>query len=155
MDQNQIKQFISTNIAKIKHVTIGTLDDDGKPWVVVVSLSYDNKYNVIWQSRNDTEHSKYIASRPDVGICIFNNFPDIGNVGIYAKARAYEITDEQELAEKLKIRFDLLGKPVPSPTDFIGDSPMRLYYAEVDEMWINSADFVKREVDLEVLRSET
>jgi uncharacterized protein YhbP (UPF0306 family) len=153
MDQSQIKQFITTNLPRIKHVTLGTLDDEGKPWVVVVGLSYDNKFNVIWQSRKDTMHSQYIAKRPEVGICIFGNLPEVGNVGFYAKAKAREVTDEQELAEKLEVRFSQIGKPVPSPADFVGDSPMRIYYAEIDEAWINSADFVKRAVDLDVLRA--
>lgn len=153
MDQAQIKDFIVNNLPRNKHFTLATIDDQGVPWAVALKLCYDRQFDVFWQSEKTAAHSRHIADRPDVAICVAGTFGDVGDFGLYARAAAYEVTDEQELAEKLQLRFELKGLLVPSPSDFLGDSPRRLYCAKISQAWINDQNHVKRPVDLAVLRA--
>ncbi len=153
MNQIEIKEFINENLGRHKEFTLATVDERGEPWVVALNLCYDDQFDIIWHSEKGTEHSKHLAKRPEVAICIFSDFKDIGDFGLYAKARAYEVTDREELVEKLKLRFEKKGKPVPSPTDYSGDSPHRLYCAKITAAWINDQSHAKQVVDLELLRT--
>lgn len=153
MNQQQIKEFITKNLPRHKEFVLATTDGEGRPWVVALNMCYDDKFDIIWHSEKGTEHSKHIGERPEVAICVFSDFEDIGDFGLYIQATAYEITDETELREKLKLRFEQKGKPVPSPTDYLGDSTSRLYCATITRAWVNDQSHSKQEVDLEILRS--
>jgi uncharacterized protein YhbP (UPF0306 family) len=155
MDQQGIKEFITNNLSRHKEFTLATVDDAGLPWVVALNLCYDDNFDIIWHSEKTTEHSKHLIDRPDVAICIFSDFADIGDFGLYAKAKAYEVTDEEELAEKLRRRFMAKGKPVPPTTEYSGDSPHRLYCARITEAWVNDQSHAKQKVDLELLRTDS
>lgn len=152
MNNPEVIQFIKANIGRHKHFALGTVDEEGKPWVVCAALAYDDQFNVIWQSAKDAEHSKHLRASPDVAICIFSDDEEVGNFGIYMKARAREVADHDELNRLLSLRYAHVGKPVPEISQFLGDSPNRLYYAEVTEAWINDDSHVKKQVDLSQLR---
>lgn len=153
MNQTEIKEFINKNLGRHKEFTLATVDEQGEPWVVALNLCFDDQFDIIWHSERGTEHSKHLVERPVVAICIFSDFEDIGDFGLYAKAQAYEVTDREELAEKLKLRFEGKGKPVPSPIEYSGDSPHRLYCARITDAWINNQSHLKQKVDLELLRT--
>lgn len=140
------REFILRNLSRIKRFTLGTIDDDGRPWVVELKLAFDENLHIIWHSKKGTEHSKHIAARPDVAICMADDFDDIGDFGLYARARAYEITDEAELAEKLAIRSHHINRPLPLPAAYLGGSPDRLYCAVINEAWVNDQSKIKRRV---------
>lgn len=124
-----MEQFVKDNIRQHKQFALATVDEKGSPWVVCLNLAYDEKFNVIWKSSKETEHSKHIAKNPNVSICVFSETEGVGDFGFYAKAVAYEVTNEAELNKFIDIRFTKAGKPAPNILELSGDSPMRLYYA--------------------------
>ena len=152
-DQNSIANFINNNLARHTQFAIGTIDDNGKPWVVCVNLTVDQKFNFIWKSQKTSEHSKYILKRPAVSICVFSETEDIGDFGYYCQAVAHEVNDEEELKKLLDIRFKQKGKPVPPIEEFLGESNTSLYYAEVSDAWVNDSRHLKVSVDLKTLSS--
>jgi uncharacterized protein YhbP (UPF0306 family) len=151
-NQEEIKKFITDNIGRHKQFALATVDEQGKPWAVCLNLAYDEKFNIIWKSLKTTEHSKHVSANPDVAICIFSETEGVGDFGLYLKAKAREVTDDEELRRLIDVRFTQKGKPAPDVSEFLGDSPARLYYAEVTEAWVNDDRHLKQVVDLEALR---
>ena len=140
--------FVFDNLPRIKEFSLATIGRDGQPWVVALNLCYDENLTIIWHSRRDTEHSQHIEQNPNVAICIYDDFDDIGDFGFYAKAHAREVTDPAELAKLLKVRFESKGKPVPPIEDYSGKSPDRIYTATLREAWVNDQSKAKRKLDL-------
>lgn len=140
--------FVFDNLPRIKEFSLATIDENELPWVVALNLCYDDNLTVIWHSRKDTKHSRHIQYNPNVAICIYKDFDDIGDFGLYASAQASEVTDPEELEKLLKLRFESKNKPVPSIDAYSGDSPDRIYIAKPSEVWVNDQSKVKRKLDL-------
>lgn len=153
-DQNDpasIAAFVWRELPRHKQFALGTLDDDGRPWVVCLNLSFDNELNIFWKSLTDTEHSQHIVERPDVSICIFSENKAIGDYGLYTYATAREATDTSEIEHIIRHRYK--NKQHPSVSDFTGDASARLYIAKITQAWINDDRHIKSPIDLDVLRS--
>lgn len=148
-----MEQFVRDNLGRHKQFALGTVDENGSPWTVCLNLAYDEKFNIVWKSSKQTDHSKHISTNPQVAICVFSEIEGVGDFGFYAKATAYEVTDEEELKRLVEIRFTRAGKQTPNITELSGNSPMRLYYAEIQEAWVNDNRHLKTPVNLEVLRN--
>jgi hypothetical protein len=151
-NQQSIADFVLRNISNHKQFTLATTDKNSLPWAVCLSLAIDKSCNVIWQSRAATEHSKHIAQQPEVAICIFSETDERGDLGLYARATACEVTDHQELAGLLKVRFEQRNQPIPPLDGYLAPAPYRLYYATLKELWVNDDRHIKTKVDLAVLR---
>ncbi|HTE21429.1 MAG TPA: pyridoxamine 5'-phosphate oxidase family protein [Candidatus Limnocylindria bacterium] len=154
MNQQEISQFIIDNLGRHKLFTLGTIDGQGNPWVVCLALAYDNQLNIIWQSLKNTEHSKHVRTHPDVAICICSDTPEVGDFGLYLKARAREVSDATELKRLLYVRFAAKASGTPDVSNYRGDAAARLYCAEVTKAWINDESHTKRAVDLNLLRQK-
>lgn len=149
--QKDAVRFIRENIGRHKQFALGTVDSAGQPWVVCLNLAYDDKLNIIWKSEKSTEHSNHIQNNPTVSICIFSETDEVGDFGFYARAVAREITDEEELRQAIKIRFEDKGKLAPPIEEFIGNSKVRLYKAILSDLWLNDDVHEKIKIDLEKL----
>ncbi|HSI21261.1 MAG TPA: pyridoxamine 5'-phosphate oxidase family protein [Verrucomicrobiae bacterium] len=144
--------FIRTNLPRHKQFALSTVDGSGNPWTVCLNLSFDDELNIIWKSRKDTEHSQHILLHPQVAVCVFSEEEGVGDFGFYAKALAHEVTDLVEIEKCIAIRYLQKGKPAPAMTDFLGDSPDRLYMACLTEAWVNDDSHVKTPVALPILQ---
>lgn len=151
-NQREIAEFIRDHVDEHKQFALATVGQDGQPWLVCLNLAYDEQFNIIWKSEKDTVHSQHVRANPSAAICIFSEDTERGDFGLYAKAQAQEISDEQELKRLLQIRFGRKGKPVPPIGSFIDDATSRIYYAQIKEMYFNDNRHLKTKVDLEVLR---
>lgn len=152
-DRQQTAQFILCQLVQHKHFVLATTDDDGTPWAVYLGFVLDKNLDFIWLSKRGTEHSKHIRARKTVSVGVFSKTEDIGDFGLYCKATAREITEAEEIKESLQLYFELKGKPVPNVTAFTGDTDMRVYKAEIQQAWVNDDSHIKREVNLQALRS--
>ena len=152
-NQATIAKFVLENLPSHKQCALATTGGNGAPWVVCVNLTYDKQLHFIWKSRTDALHSQYLRERPAVSICVFSENEMRGDFGFYATATAHEVTDSAELEHLIDIRFTQKGKPAPAPNELLGDSPMRLYVAELHEAWINDDQHIKSPVDLDFLRA--
>ncbi|MGH2869164.1 MAG: pyridoxamine 5'-phosphate oxidase family protein, partial [Solirubrobacteraceae bacterium] len=77
-------------------MTLGTADPDGTPWVSPVWYAHENHREFLWVSRPEAQHSRNIATRPQVAIVIFNSTvsPATGQA-VYLEATAEPIPDPQ------------------------------------------------------------
>ncbi len=151
-NQDSVADFVFNNLPKHKQFALATVGEDGKPWVVCLNLTFDSEVSFIWRSLMASEHSKNVNARPDVSICVFSETPEVGDFGLYCKAVAHEVNDEAELKRLLAVRYS--GREAPPTSEFLGDSPGRIYYAKVSEAWVNDDRHKKTKLDLEVLRKK-
>ena len=148
-----MEQFVKDNLGRHKQFALATVDETGSPWVVCLNLAYDEKFNIIWKSSKETEHSRHITKNPYVSVCVFSETEDVGDFGFYAKAIAHEVTNDDELNKLIVARFTKANKPAPNISELSGDSPMRLYYAEIQEAWANDDRHLKVPINIGVLRN--
>lgn len=95
------KQIIAENI----YCIVATASSDGVPWISPVFYGYDEDYNIYWISDKNSKHSQLIRQNPKVAIVIFNSqAPEGEGDAVYMEAKVYELTDENEVKEGVKIR---------------------------------------------------
>ena len=152
-NQEEIAKFVLDNLPRHKQFALGTIDENGSPWVVCLNLAYDDKLNIIWKSKKDTEHSKHIATNKNVSICVYSNDEKVGDFGFYTKVVAHEVSDEKELEKCLDFRYKRKNKEIPPLSELLGDSDARIYIAEIREAWVSDNRHLKTKVDMKVLRS--
>lgn len=136
MDKAQrAKEILKT----IEYATIATTDKNGKPWNSPVARTYDNDLNIYWFSDKNNQHSRNIRENENVFIVIYDStVPEGEGEGVYIEAKAYELTDPDEITKvrRLKKGLDYDG----SPDDFLGDANRRVYKAVPQRVWMNDAE---------------
>jgi nitroimidazol reductase NimA-like FMN-containing flavoprotein (pyridoxamine 5'-phosphate oxidase superfamily) len=55
------------------YMTLGTVDEDGRPWVSPVYYASDDYKDFYWTSSLEATHSRNIATRPEVSIVVFDS----------------------------------------------------------------------------------
>lgn len=133
------KHVIDSN----KYMTLGTVCDDGSPWVTPVYFTPDGYHRFYWLSNPDSEHSRNIAERPNVRIVVFDSSVRIGGAeAVFMDAVAGPVP-EDELADAAPVfsgRFPELRKY--GPAEMSGSSLMRLYRADASshEILVRGSD---------------
>ena len=95
------KQIIEENI----YCTIATASKDGKPWISPVFYGFDENYNIYWISDKGALHSTLVRENPQVAIVIFNSqAPEGEGDGVYIVAKAYELSELEDVKEGVRIR---------------------------------------------------
>jgi hypothetical protein len=123
-------------IDQIKYTTIATVGSDGQPWVTPVAAVHDADYNFYWASWTENQHSKNVAARSNIAIVIYNSTP-VGDSepGVYIRAKAIQLTDEQEVASVALLLEDPYN---PSEGEYyLGEYPRRIYKATPACVWLN------------------
>ncbi|MFO0920241.1 MAG: pyridoxamine 5'-phosphate oxidase family protein [Candidatus Saccharimonadales bacterium] len=127
-------------LEKIRYATISSVDESGTPWAAPVWYVFDEDHNVYWWSPVATQHSKNISNNPNVYITIFDTtVPEGEGVGLYLRAQASEITDEEldsaiERYNKSTAVFKL------DRENCTGKAPTRIYKAVTKEVWTNDGE---------------
>ncbi len=125
-------------ISDILYITIATSSKDAVPWNSPVYSSYDGNYNFFWVSSPGAKHSKNIKENNQVAIVIYNSTdPEGTGEGVYIQAKAYELADPKEIEEALRFHYGRKNKPKRQISDFLDDSPRRVYKAVPEKFWIN------------------
>lgn len=131
-------------ISKIIYITIATTSKEGLPWNTPVYSAYDEKYNFFWTSSLESVHSKNIVNNQDVFITIYDTSdPEGSGEGIYIQAKAYEMTDPEEIEKALHFFYSRKNKPSKPVSAFLNDSPRRLYKAIPEKIWINTYEKIE------------
>jgi nitroimidazol reductase NimA-like FMN-containing flavoprotein (pyridoxamine 5'-phosphate oxidase superfamily) len=132
-----------TIISKILYLTIATVTPDGQPWNSPVYSAFDENYNFYWASWKENQHSKNIANNNNVFLVIYDSTaPEGTGEGVYIQAKAFELTDEKEIAHALNFLDGRVNKkkdPETRVRQFQGDYPRRVYKAIPEKVWINNA----------------
>jgi uncharacterized protein YhbP (UPF0306 family) len=75
------------------YMTLGTADEEGRPWVSPVYYAPEGYARFYWVSSPEATHSRNIAARPEVAIVVFDSRAPIGSgQGVYMSAVAEELT---------------------------------------------------------------
>jgi len=81
-------------LAEHHYLVLGTVDDDGGPWVTPLFYAADGDSRVVWVSSPDSRHSGNLTARPAVAITLFDTHAPIGGAeAVYLEATAGLVDD--------------------------------------------------------------
>jgi len=125
-------------IKKIPYITIATISEDGMPWNAPVFAAYDENYNFYWGTYRNSQKSKNIRHNKNVFLAVYDsNDPPGEGFGVYIKAIAEELTDTKEIEFAHKLLWDRHIVPYWKLEQVQGDTPIRLYKAMPEKVWVN------------------
>jgi uncharacterized protein YhbP (UPF0306 family) len=74
------------------YMTLGTADENGRPWVPPVYYAPEGYVDFYWVSSPEAKHSRNLAARPEVSIVVFDSRTSVGSgQGVYMSAVAEEL----------------------------------------------------------------
>jgi uncharacterized protein YhbP (UPF0306 family) len=74
------------------YMTLGTADENGRPWVSPVYYAPEGYVDFYWVSSPEAKHSRNLAVRPEVSIVVFDSRTPVGSgQGVYMSAVAEEL----------------------------------------------------------------
>ena len=117
-------------------MTLGTADEDGRPWVSPVWFAHSGYREFFWVSSPDARHSRNLAARPDLAIVIFDSqVPEFGAEAVYISASAEQLADDalERGIEVFARKSEADGLPPWSRADVEGSAKHRLYRAVASE----------------------
>ncbi len=133
-------------LAAIRYVTISSASRDAEPWGTPVLAAFDDTYTCYWTSLNTTQHSKNIIENPRVHLTCFDSTAAPGECGgVYIQAHATEMTDPVEITRAVQLLYARKNKPARDASEFLGDSPKRMYKAVPQKTWISLDADVKKD----------
>ena len=119
-----------------RYMTLGTADEDGRPWVSPVWFAHSGYREFFWVSSPDARHSRNLAARPDLAIVIFDSqVPEFGAEAVYISASAEQLADDalERGIEVFARKSEADGLPPWSRADVEGSAKHRLYRAVASE----------------------
>jgi len=126
-------------VAANRYLTLGTVDEAGRPWTTPVYFSADDELRrFVWMSTTTARHSQNLAAHPDVSLAIFDStVPPYHGRCLYAAGTA-AVLEGEDLAAGLDV---YPGPPERggnwvTATDVAGSSPWRLHAVEATELWV-------------------
>jgi nitroimidazol reductase NimA-like FMN-containing flavoprotein (pyridoxamine 5'-phosphate oxidase superfamily) len=129
------RELIDSNL----YMTLATADGDGRPWATPVWYAHEGYTDFLWVSRPEARHSRNIASRPQVGIVIFDSTVPVGGAqAVYLEAVAEEVTG-RERARRIASysqTSEAQGAGAWSISDVVAPAPLRLYRAIAAEHFV-------------------
>lgn len=139
-------------INKIIYITIASVTKDGLPWNSPVYSAFDSEYNFYWRSNKESQHSKNIKENNNIFIAIYDSTVPWGEGrGVFIQAKAYEITNEDEIVNGLAVLDKRAGKTIGDASEYMNDNPRRVYKAVPEKIWINDGSKVNgKYVDIRI-----
>lgn len=120
------------------YLTLGTSDQDGRPWTSPVYFAPGRDREFYWVSATDARHSRHLADRPQVSMVIFDSTvaPHHGRA-VYAVGEARELSgSDLDRALGAYPRSDGRGATPVTREEVTAPSPYRLYRAMASDMWV-------------------
>jgi len=91
--QDELADLARTTIEANRYMALGTADEAGHPWVSPVWFATEDYRTFHWVSSPDARHSRNLASRPEVGIAIYDSSAMPGTAeAVFVTGRAEELT---------------------------------------------------------------
>jgi hypothetical protein len=126
------RSIIDSNV----YMTLGTADEDGRPWVSPVYYAAAGYAEFYWMSRPAARHSQNLASRPEVSIVIFDSAVPIGTgQAVYMSARAQELAGA-DIERGIAVYPGRPDAQTVTAEELQPPGEFRLYRATVSEHWI-------------------
>lgn len=148
-------------IQKILYINIATVSKDGQPWNTPVYSAYDEDYNFFWASDQNGQHSTNIKENNKIFIVIYDSTaPEGTGEGVYILAKAYELTNEEEISHALSYLDGRANKQKDSKTrvtEFQGEMPRRVYKAVPERVWANddgeiNGNYIDIRIEVDLLK---
>jgi uncharacterized protein YhbP (UPF0306 family) len=137
--QQQLEAVARNLIDSNLYMTLGTADEDGRPWATPVYYAPAGYAEFHWVSAPDARHSRNVAARPEVSIVIFDSRTPI-NTGqaVYVSAVASELTgdDLDRGIEVFSRRSQAHGASEWTRSDVRSPARLRLYCATASEHFV-------------------
>ena len=126
------------------YMTLGTADEDGRPWVSPVWFAHAGYREFFWVSSPQVRHSRNLAARPELAIVIYDSqVPESSAEAVYISATAEQLADE-ELERGIEVfarKSEADGLRPWSRADVEGSAKHRLYRAVASEHYsLNDRD---------------
>ena len=125
------------------YMVLGTADEEGRPWVSPVYFAHADFREFFWVSRPETNHSRNLAERPQIGIVIFDSqVPISTGQAVYMSASAGELAGtEREAPIEVFSQRSLEHGGVPWTTaDVEPPAHLRLYRAVASDQYVLDAN---------------
>lgn len=123
------------------YLTMATATKSGHPWISPLFYVHDQHNRLYWYSRKTARHSKLLMCNHKVAVTIFDSHA-VGDAvdGLYIQGRAREVSPK-ELKNVLplytkKLYAKILDKTKHNPSDFMKESPLRMYVAIPEKLWL-------------------
>lgn len=142
----KLSQTALSIIMRTEYATLATVDAKGYPWNAPVYCAFDQGYNFYWGSHKDSQHAINIRDNGRVFLSIYNSTVAPGQgEGVYIQASCSEITSPADMATAHRLIQD---RRAPIAYWKLGqfsaqNSPIRLYRAVPEHIWVNGEDHVK------------
>jgi nitroimidazol reductase NimA-like FMN-containing flavoprotein (pyridoxamine 5'-phosphate oxidase superfamily) len=128
----------------VAYMVLATADAEGQPWASPVWFAPDGYDDLYWISSPDTQHSRNIAARADIGMVVFDSTAEPATrQALYVRADARQVDDPDAIAHGVDVftRVSVaqgLGEMVIEEVS--GEATFRLYQAHAREHWILEPD---------------
>ena len=137
------KQRIKNIIENNRYMVLSTAGRTGIPWVSPLYFASVGSKRFYWYSPREARHSKFIAKNPRVAITIFDSraIPAKADA-VYIQAHAHIVGKREIIPALLVYIRKYLSAPkekitfLASARDFLGKSPLRMYVAETEKIWV-------------------
>jgi len=132
-------------IKKIIYITLATVTKDGQPWNSPLFSMYDKELNFYWSSDWKSVHSGNIRANNKVFCVIYDSTMKEGTgEGVYFAGKSYELTDEDDILNALRIMDKRVGKAkVRNAKTYLGKNPLRLNRVVPEKLWMNDVELDK------------
>jgi nitroimidazol reductase NimA-like FMN-containing flavoprotein (pyridoxamine 5'-phosphate oxidase superfamily) len=121
------------------YMTLGTADENGRPWVSPVYYAHQGYATFYWVSSPEATHSRNLVGRPEVSIVMFDSRTPVGSgQGVYISAVAEELMGA-DLHRGIAIfsrRSESHGAGEWNVEDVSQPARHRLYRATASEHWV-------------------
>jgi hypothetical protein len=117
------------------YMVLGTVDEDGRPWVSPVFYATADYTRFYWTSSPEARHSRNLARRPDVSAVIFDSrVPAYSGQAVYMSAAAEELAgDDLERGLEVYPGAAERGARVLTAAEVRPPAPYRLYRATASQ----------------------
>ncbi len=124
-----------------RYVVMATADADGTPWATPVWYAQENYRELYWVSAPDSQHSRNIATRPQLALVVFDStVPSGAGQAVYMSATAGQVDDPTEGIQVVSRVGAREGLGEWDASRVTGEARLRLFRAEVLEHWILDPD---------------
>ena len=132
-----------------RFMTLGTADEDGRPWVSPVWFAPVTYRELLWVSSPDARHSRNLATRPEVAVVIFDSHRVGAWSGLYIAGVGEEVEDVDAAIGAYSRRSEAQGFRPWTRGDVLPPARHRLYRVRVAEQFVLDDHDVRLPVELD------
>ena len=133
IDRAAVDRVLAAN----RYLVLGTVGEDGQPWVTPVFFARLGADRLCWVSSPDSRHSRNIAQRAGIAITVFDSSVEVGR----AEAAYFDADAAPAAADETDTALQSLNARVPQGKRLTGDDlrprgPLLVYRAELRHRYV-------------------